>query len=86
MTWVAWAHKILAWVKKMAWVAWVGILAWVAWVHKILARVKKKKSVGRNFGMDLRCFIKKALLKISQSICAGVSREIELQAEDLKID
>ena len=48
--WVAWVHKILAWVEILvwmtrvhkilvwvAWVAWVEILAWVAW----LAWVKK---------------------------------------------
>ena len=35
LAWVAWIRKILAWDKKMAWVAWVEILAWVAWVHKI---------------------------------------------------
>ena len=31
--WVAWVHKILAWVTR---VVWVEILAWVAWVQKIL--------------------------------------------------
>lgn len=41
---VAWVYKILAWVKKMAWVAWVGVLSWMAWVHKILAWVKKKEA------------------------------------------
>ena len=25
VAWGAWVHKILAWVKKMAWVAWVEI-------------------------------------------------------------
>ena len=67
--------------------AWVGILAWVAWVHYILARVKKK-SVGRNFGMGLRCFIIKIFLKNSQNlqenICAGVCSLIKFQAEGLK--
>ena len=43
VVWVAWVCKILAWVKKMAWVAWVEILAWVAWVHKI--------GVDPNFGI-----------------------------------
>ena len=43
MAWVAWFCKILAWVKKMAWVPWVEILAWVAWVHKI--------SLDPNFGI-----------------------------------
>ena len=67
-------HKILAWVKKMG---------CVAWVHKILAWIKKKKCVSgvgpifRVFGMGLRCFVKKILLKASQNlqknICAGVS-------------
>ena len=28
--------------QKMAWVAWVEILAWVAWVRKTLTWVKKK--------------------------------------------
>ena len=42
VAWVAWVCNILAWVKKMVWVAWVEILAWVAWVHKI--------GVGPNFG------------------------------------
>ena len=27
---VAWVHEILAWVKKLTWVAWVEILALVA--------------------------------------------------------
>ena len=35
VAWMAWDCKILACVKKMAWVAWVEILAWVAWVQKI---------------------------------------------------
>ena len=91
--WVAWVkfwhESITFWLgsKKMAWVAWVGILAWVAWVHYILARVKKK-SVGRNFGMGLRCFIIKIFLKNSQNlqenICAGVCSLIKFQAEGLK--
>ena len=38
---VAWVCKILAWAKKLAWVAWVEFLAWVPWVHKILAWAKK---------------------------------------------
>ena len=44
---MAWVCKILAWVKKMAWVA------WVAWVHKILMWLKKNDvgGVGRNFGV-----------------------------------
>ena len=28
VAWLVWVCKILAWVKKMAWVAWVEILAW----------------------------------------------------------
>ena len=62
LVWVAWICKILAWVKKKAWVLWVKILEWVAWVHKILACVKKmawvawvkclhKIVVSRNFGV-----------------------------------
>ena len=59
VTWVAWVCKILAWVKKMSWVAWVEISVWVAWVHKSLARVKKmawvtwvhKTGVSPNFGI-----------------------------------
>ena len=43
MAWVAWVHKILAQIKRMAWVVWVEILAWVAWVHKI--------GVGPNFSI-----------------------------------
>ena len=34
--WVAWVYKILAWVKKMAWVALVRVFAWVVWVHEIV--------------------------------------------------
>ena len=45
LVWVAWVHKILAW---MSWLTQVEILTWVAWVHKILvwmARVKKMDNV-----------------------------------------
>ena len=66
VAWVACLHKILAWVTRVAWVAWV--------------KKKGVSSVGRNFGMGrvcLRCFVRKALLKISQNLqessCAGVS-------------
>ena len=38
LAWVAWVCKILAWVKKMAWLVCVEILAWVAWVHKFGTR------------------------------------------------
>ena len=59
-------------------------LASVAWVYKILACVKRKtkgvSGVGRNFcvdGVNLKCFFKKVLLKLSQNLqentCAGVS-------------
>ena len=59
LVWVVWINKILTWVKKIAWVVWVKILAWVAWVHKILTLIKKmawvawvyKIDVGRNFGI-----------------------------------
>ena len=43
VAWVAWVCKILAWVKKMAWMVWVENLAWAAWVHKI--------DMGPNFGI-----------------------------------
>ena len=29
VTWVAWVYKMLVWVKKMAWVAWIGVLVGV---------------------------------------------------------
>ena len=85
--WRGWRGPIKFWYGSKKWRGWRGSEFWRGWRGSIkFWQGSKKKSVGRNFGMDLRCFIKKALLKISQSICAGVSREIELQAEDLKID
>ena len=58
-------------------------MAGEAWVHNILAWVKKNgvSGVGRTFGvgcLGLRCFVKRALLKVSQNLqentCVGVSR------------
>ena len=58
-----------------------SLVVWRVWVHKILMWVKKSVSgVGQNFGMvgvGLKRFVKKLLLKVSQSLgestCAGVS-------------
>ena len=51
----------------------LSILVWVAWVQKNLV-MGQKNGAG---GVGLRCFVKKILLKISQSLqentCAGVS-------------
>ena len=44
LVWVAWValvQKVLAWVKKMAWVEILLWVAWVVWVHKTLIWVEK---------------------------------------------
>ena len=71
----AWVHNILAWVKKNG----VGGVGWnfsVGGVGPLNFGWGQKKSVGRNFGMGLRCFIKKTFLKtpqnLQENICAGV--------------
>ena len=82
-----------------AWVAWVEILRGLRRSIKFWRRSKNGVvGVGRslgvggvapwNFGVGLRCFIEKTLLKITQNlqenIYAGVSSYINMQAEDLK--
>ena len=70
--------------KSRGWHEFVGgVGAWVALVKFDVGGVDQKKgvsAVGQNFGMGrvgLRCFVKKALLKVSQNLpestCAGVS-------------
>ena len=78
----------MAWVKKNG----VGGVGWNFSVGGVgplnFGWGQKKKSVGRNFGMGLRCFIIKIFLKNSQNlqenICAGVCSLIKFQAEGLK--